>query len=32
MVDRRVLAGRVNGFTRDGLGWVHFGGFGRDPS
>jgi hypothetical protein len=29
---RRVLAGRVNGFSRDGLGRINFGGFGRDPS
>jgi hypothetical protein len=32
MAGWRILAGRVNGFSRDGLGRVHFGGFGRDPS
>jgi hypothetical protein len=32
MAGRRVLSGWVNGFSRDGLGRVHFGGLGRDPS
>jgi hypothetical protein len=28
----RGWSGRINGFSRDGLGRVHFGGFDRDPS